>query len=83
MTIVLGQPRLQDFCTVMTVRTNEAEAEWRKARPFRTGNALRKMANTWSDFLAFTVLKGCALIKNLRFLKDCRGIREGAKAYLF
>lgn len=33
----------------------------RYARPFKIVNGLRKIAKTWSNFLAFTILKGNAL----------------------
>jgi hypothetical protein len=42
----------------MTELRNEAIAKPRKARPFKIENALKKVAKTWSNFLAFTILMG-------------------------
>ena len=52
------------------VRRLERQRNGGKPDPIKIENALRKIAKTWSNFLAFTILMGCARKTNIWRLQD-------------
>lgn len=70
------------------MRRLERQRNGGKPDPIKIENALRKIAKTWSNFLAFTILMGCAqkqifgdynelfYISHLFDKTGCKGIDE-------